>query len=91
MNLCRFVTAGQRPEFPVCRNADIQHLIVRCWAQNPAERPTAEEALDCLERIQLPLGNANFIFLLFLVSHANAFVFFFFCFFFYKKRKSYGV
>jgi hypothetical protein len=39
------VLAGQRPPLPAACPAAVRSLIERCWAQVPAQRPTAAQML----------------------------------------------
>lgn len=55
-----FVTAGNRPIMPSACPPDLARLAVACWAQDPAQRPSARAVADALDAwLRAPSGAAT--------------------------------
>lgn len=48
MQIMFMICSGRRPPEPTNANPAFKALLVRCWAQNPNDRPTADEVVGAL-------------------------------------------
>ena len=48
------VSRGERPGLPETMPADLSQLVRDCWAQNPADRPSASDVVARLEAMLMP-------------------------------------
>lgn len=48
MQILKYLSDGHRLEKPNSLSDDIYNLMLRCWAQNPDDRPTFAEITDDL-------------------------------------------
>eukprot|EP00742_Colponemidia_sp_Colp-10_P007364 GILJ01007928.1.p1 GENE.GILJ01007928.1~~GILJ01007928.1.p1 ORF type:complete len:600 (-),score=61.12 GILJ01007928.1:121-1668(-) len=46
------ILQGKRPTLPLSLAAPMKELVVRCWSQDPLERPTADELLRAVSAMQ---------------------------------------
>jgi len=49
------IISGLRPDVPACIPS-MQNLIVACWAEKPEDRPSMDQIMDALERMERDLN-----------------------------------